>query len=234
MRPSKKGKVVISKNGPYLVSGGLPLSKQIILVGRDNEPESWMEGDRYPAQEEYSLCRCGGSKEKPFCDGSHIKKRFYGKETASALPYLDVAIRVTGEDLVLTDAEDLCAGARFCHKGRGTWEIVESSEDDEEKGIAIDSAMKCPSGRLVIWDKRSNEPLEPDYEPSIGIIEDPQEEVSGPIWVRGRVRIFSEEGRRYEVRNRVTLCRCGASRNKPFCDGGHRRIRFNDGDRSLG
>lgn len=86
----------------------------------------------------------------------------------------------------------------------------------------------CPSGRLVVWDRRSKQPLEPELEPSIGLIEDPAQGVAGPIWVRGGITVEDENGTPYEVRNRVTLCRCGASRNKPFCDGTHAAIGFTD------
>jgi CDGSH-type Zn-finger protein len=39
--------------------------------------------------------------------------------------------------------------------------------------------------------------------------------------VRGGITIESADGVPYEVRNRVTLCRCGRSDNKPFCDASH-------------
>ncbi|HEY2476158.1 MAG TPA: CDGSH iron-sulfur domain-containing protein [Candidatus Cybelea sp.] len=71
--------------------------------------------------------------------------------------------------------------------------------------------------------------LEPRLEPSISLIEDPAMKCSGPLWVRGGVRIEGAGGQEFEVRNRVTLCRCGASQNKPFCDGTHADIGFNDG-----
>ena len=83
----------------------------------------------------------------------------------------------------------------------------------------IQEAADCPSGRLVVWDKQGN-PIEPDFEPNIVITED-QHGVLGPIWVRGGIIIESAEGLEYEVRNRVTLCACGGSDNKPFCDGDH-------------
>ena len=59
--------------------------------------------------------------------------------------------------------------------------------------------------------------------------QDPAEGVSGGLWVRGGITVESADGFRYETRNRVTLCRCGASRNKPFCDGSHAEVRFTDG-----
>ena len=77
------GKVKIVKDGPYLVSGGLPLYNERAVLGKEGEPEFWVKDKNYPKQENYSLCRCGKSKNNPFCDGSHIKAKFDGTETAS-------------------------------------------------------------------------------------------------------------------------------------------------------
>lgn len=63
--------------------------------------------------------------------------------------------------------------------------------------------------------------MEPPLAHSIGLIKDPTIGVDGPLWVRGGIPVFSAEGKLYEVRNRVTLCRCGKSTNKPFCDSSH-------------
>jgi hypothetical protein len=84
----------------------------------------------------------------------------------------------------------------------------------------------CPAGRLVAWDKSSGQTIEPHLPVSIGLIEDPAEACAGPIWLRGGIAVVAADGFEYEVRNRVTLCRCGASRNKPFCDGTHASIKF--------
>ncbi|HEX5370988.1 MAG TPA: CDGSH iron-sulfur domain-containing protein, partial [Dehalococcoidia bacterium] len=89
-------------------------------------------------------------------------------------------------------------------------------------------AGNCPGGRLVAWTRSPRGAIEPPFEPSLGIVEDPEMEVSGPIWVRGGVPVVAVDGREYEVRNRVALCRCGGSANKPFCDGTHASIRFTD------
>ena len=59
------------------------------------------------------------------------------------------------------------------------------------------------------------------------------QKVSGPLWVKGGVAIEASDGFAYETRNRVTLCRCGRSSNKPFCDGTHCKTKFNDGDEAL-
>ena len=52
---------------------------------------------------------------------------------------------------------------------------------------------------------------------------------NGPLFVRGPVRIVDPDGRVIREDTRVALCRCGASENKPFCDGSHRRIGFTTG-----
>ena len=64
-------KVVVSKNGCYLVTGGIPLSRQTIVTDSEGEPEKWSEGETFPTKESYALCRCGHSSTKPFCDGTH-------------------------------------------------------------------------------------------------------------------------------------------------------------------
>ena len=76
---NKNQKVTITKNGPYLVSGNLPMSKTISVVGSEEEPEEWKQGKKYPEQENYALCRCGRSQNKPYCDGTHVKTGFEGK-----------------------------------------------------------------------------------------------------------------------------------------------------------
>jgi hypothetical protein len=79
-----------------------------------------------------------------------------------------------------------------------------------------------------MWDKKSGKALEPEFEPAIVLIEDPAQNCSGPLFVKGGIPIEAADGYQYEVRNRVTLCRCGQSRNKPFCDATHIRVRFKD------
>ena len=127
----------------------------------------------------------------------------------------------TGPNLKLTDVEKLCASGRFCLSAGGTWELTRRSNDPKAREMAIQQVANCPAGRLVAWDKSTEELIEPEFEPSIGLVQDPQENVEGPLWVRGGIPIEAANGRIYEVRNRVTLCRCGKSNNKPFCDSSH-------------
>jgi hypothetical protein len=82
-------------------------------------------------------------------------------------------------------------------------------------------AGHCPAGQLVAWDRATGKPIEPRFEPSLGLIEDTEKKVGCPIWVRGGIPVVSADGKTYETRNQMTLCRCGRYDNKPFCNGSH-------------
>lgn len=232
-KKSVQQKIVITKNGPYAVSGRLPLDKEIIVSDENGDPVKWGKGEAYPTQKSYDLCRCGESKNKPFCDHTHLSIKFDGTETASRKNYLEEVEKTSGPALELTDNVKLCASARFCFRKTGTWKLTENSNDPASKELAIDQACNCPSGRLVAWEKETGQAIEPQHELSITIVEDPEKKVSGSIWVKGKVPIVSSSGFEYETRNRVALCRCGKSNNKPFCDGKHIDSGFQDGDQSL-
>jgi CDGSH-type Zn-finger protein len=228
-----KGKIKIMEDGPYLVSGAIPLAKEKVVSDKDGIPQKWERVGEYPLQETYALCRCGESKNKPYCDGTHVKIGFDGTETADRKDFVDQAGAIAGPDLIMIDAENFCATARFCHRSGGTWNLTKKSDDPKSKEIAIEEACDCPSGRLVAWDKNTEKPIEPKFEPSISLTEAPYRKISGPLWVKGNIPIESVDGATYEKRNRVTLCRCGKSRNKPFCDGTHFPTGFKDGDPSI-
>jgi CDGSH-type Zn-finger protein len=206
----------------------VPLANQHIVTNADGESLEWREGEAFPPAPKYALCRCGGSSTKPFCDGSHKRNGFDGTETASREPFESQAGRTEGPTMVLDDAEPLCAFARFCDPHGKVWNLVRKSDEPHAAKLVVHESGHCPSGRLVARDRATGQAIEPHFEPSIGLVQDTAEEISGPIWVRGGIPIVSADGVTYEVRNRVTLCRCGASSNKPFCDGSHASIRFSD------
>jgi len=226
---AEDGKIVVSKNGPYVVTGSIPLSMQIITPNEEGLSWVWKEAKKFESKSEYDLCRCGRSKTKPFCDGSHSKIGFDGTETATRQPYVRQAETYDGSTLELSDAEELCAFARFCDPGGKIWGLMEQTDDPEARKLAIRESVHCPGGRLVMRDKKTGAAFEPKLQKSIGVVEDSALGCSGPLWVRGGIRIESADGTPYEVRNRVALCRCGASVNKPFCNGSHASIKFRDG-----
>jgi CDGSH-type Zn-finger protein len=214
-------KIKICEDGPYVVSAGIPLADQIMVPDEAGLSVAWRKGKVYHTQGEFELCRCGHSKNKPFCDGTHNEILFDGTETAKRTSFISQAEPITiGPEMDLIDVPALCALARFCDRVGGVWDNTRQSDDPEARKIALHEVADCPAGRLVLRDKQGNE-LEPRLEPSIGLVIDPVLNVLGPLWVRGGIPIESANGHMYEIRNRVTLCRCGKSTNKPFCDGKH-------------
>jgi len=229
--PESNGiKITVSLNGPYIVSGGIPLAQQIIAADEEGNSRDWREGRTYDSASEYKLCRCGNSRNKPFCDGSHARLGFDGVESNSArASYAEQAVEYDGPERALTDARQLCVGARFCDPDGTVWRLVARTDDESIRDHFDGMVGNCPSGRLISWNRRAGEAIEPSREPAIGVVEDPVLGVSGPLWVSGGIQIESgSDGYVYESRARMTLCRCGNSQNKPFCDGTHAAIGFRD------
>ncbi len=228
MNNTTKAKITVVKNGPYLVEGDIPLSNQHIETNDKGESIEWREGKVFPHPQKFMLCRCGKSLSKPFCDGTHTKIKFDGTETATLDRYEEQANRIEGPTQVLEDAEALCAFARFCDPQGQVWNLVQKSDDPRAAKLVEHEAGHCPGGRLVVKDRVTGKAIEPKFEPSLGLVQDTAEGISGPLWVRGGIPVVGASGTAYEVRNRVALCRCGASNNKPFCDGAHASVRFSD------
>lgn len=228
-QPKARAQVVVIEDGPYVVSGSVPLALQIIIADEEGGSESWREGAGFKVPESYELCRCGRSEHKPFCDGSHAGAGFEGDETASRAPYADQAQIYEGPEMQLSDAESLCAFGRFCDPKGQVWNQVTGTDNAEVRADFIRQVGNCPAGRLVAWDRKTGRPVEPELPVSIGLVEDPEQGCSGPLWLRGGIAVIAGDGHEYELRNRVTLCRCGESKNKPFCDGRHAAVKFRDG-----
>lgn len=220
--------ISIAKNGSYVVTGALPLSRQAIGSNAEDESTNWVEIETITTPERYFLCRCGQSANKPFCDGSHVRVGFDGTETASRDSYAAQAAVFDGPAVTMFDAEALCAFARFCDRAGKVWNLVPEVAEPAAREALIAQIGQCPSGRLSAIDRASGHAIEPEWPLSLVLVEDPYEKSSGPLFVRGGVEITGSDGVVWEVRNRVALCRCGQSNNKPFCDGAHAQVKFKD------
>jgi CDGSH-type Zn-finger protein len=212
--------------GPTSFSGDVALTEQMIVTDDRGDSVRWQEGHAYRHPEKFALCRCGHSNSPPFCDGTHAKIGFDGTETAAHTPFAAQAATFEGPALSLLDTRRLCADGRFCDPSGNVWNQVAQTDDPQVRTTFLRQVHDCPAGRLVAFDKATGEAIEAHVPISIGLVEDPAQKCSGPIWLRGGIPLTSADGYRYEVRNRVTLCRCGASKNKPFCDGTHTSIGF--------
>jgi CDGSH-type Zn-finger protein len=218
--PPHDYRVRISEDGPYQVTGAPPLVRTAQVETEFGEPIGWEEPTPIDAPAEFDLCRCGRSTRKPFCDSSHETNGFDGTEVADRRPRADRARVFHGDGVAMTDDRSLCSTAGYC-KNRFTdvWEMIHQTTDPDIRSRLERMVDLCPSGRL----DRSRTDDDRFAEPSIGVIRD------GPIWVRGGIPVEGADGSTYEIRDRVTLCRCGHSGNKPFCDGTHTKIGFRDG-----
>lgn len=224
-----KKKIKIIPGGPYEVTGKVPIKNAIIEVNSEGTSMAWKEGTDYQNEKEtVMLCRCGHSDDKPFCDGSHVGCNFEGEETADKKPYLEKAKAYEGEDLILLDCEEYCASMRFCDRGARAWTAAMKSSDPELRELAIQEAADCAAGRLTAATK-DGKIIEPDLPEEISPVEDTAAGRRGPLWVKGGIELEGADGEMYETRNRMTLCRCGESRNMPYCDISHMQCEHMEG-----
>jgi CDGSH-type Zn-finger protein len=217
------GRIDVEANGPYQVRG-LPLSRTAQVETEFGEPVAWEPDDPVEAAEEYELCRCGASATKPFCDRRGCEAGFDGTETADRGPFADRAHGFQAHGGVMFDDRTLCTMAGYCgDRFTNVWAMLRDTDDPDVRARLRNMVMLCPSGRITWVPDGAETSDELPYEPSVAAIR------NGPLWARGGVQVIAADGTPYEVRHRQTLCRCGQSENKPFCDGSHKEAGFTDG-----
>lgn len=209
-----------SDNGPLLVDSAVPLSRRRPIVSDAGEPLAWQVDDPIETRDRYALCRCGQSENKPFCDGTHARVGFQADDHDPGA-YADGAKPYGSGQLVVRDRRDICVHAGFCgNQITNVWKAAPDADDGNTRAMVIGMVEKCPSGALTVEVMQEDaEPLLPE---SIGVIDD------GPLFVTGGITVKLPDGTPIETRNRVTLCRCGASNSKPLCDGSHEEAGFSD------
>jgi CDGSH-type Zn-finger protein len=215
----------IEEDGPYQVTGRLQIGRTRTVKTEYGEPVDYAPFEALETNMSYRLCRCGKSGNKPFCDDSHLEEpRVDVKESADHGPRAQRADVFQAEDgTAITDDLSLCSKAGYCRdRFTGVWQML-ADPDPSVRARMARMVEYCPSGRLAWADSIDSPEHEPDYRPEIGVFR------NGPLFVRGRVQVVGADGEPYEVRNRQVLCRCGYSRNKPFCDGSHKLVGFRDG-----
>lgn len=216
-------RVEIEAHGPYVVQGDLPLVELAQVQTFNGEPIAWHElGDVEAPKGRVRLCRCGQSAQRPFCDDSHLASGFDGAEVADRRPFHERAEELHGPNAGIADDGALCISAGFCGTRTTTvWKLLPESADPERYTLMRDMIWRCPSGRIVLLDAAGGE-VEPELRPEIAVLP------GGPLWLRGGVEVIGADGVPWETRNRVLLCRCGQSGNRPFCDGTHSSLHFDE------
>ena len=179
-------------------------------------------GETIATDESIYLCRCGASKNKPYCDGSHGAAGFSDKRQRKQ----DGSVRVfAGKEITVVDDFSLCAHAGECVEGAPETFFTPdaggraSHPDASPAGQVIAAIRRCPSGALLykLHGKRVHEFFSGT---------EVRVEKDGPLHVH-QAKLHGEA--RPATEDHYTLCRCGASLNKPFCDGTHVKVGFRDG-----
>ena len=214
-------KLACLPNGPLYLLNDLTASTVPNLCRANGEACASVRG--------VALCRCGGSGNKPFCDGTHGTIGFTDRRTAD-----DSANRRTnyvGKRITIHDNRGICAHAGVCtdrlesvfRMGQEPWIDAAGASAEE----IIETVKKCPSGALS-YSIDTVEYRDQDREPMVTIAND------GPYAITGGIELIGVTFGEGASKEHYTLCRCGASKNKPFCDGAHSQIGFRDVKRAQG
>ena len=207
---SQKPTIVARKDGPYLVT-----SCQML--------KEYADGTVYDTAGTVALCRCGGSSNKPFCDGAHNKIGFTDEKAPDRVP--DKRETYVGAAVTIHDNRGVCAHAARCTEGLtsvfrlGTEPWIAPAGADAEAVIA--QVTQCPSGALS-YSGDGVEHREREGDPMILIAP------NGPYAIFGGADLRDVTWAEGASKEHFDLCRCGHSKNKPFCDGAHRDHPFDD------
>ena len=221
-------KIVVRRNGPYIVHGGVPLVRKAQVVSEHGEPLTWKTGEAIETSEVYSLCRCGQSSNKPFCDGTHANISFDGTESADTSVTAERQVIYEGGTKIIVKRDySLCMESGFCgNRVTNVEEMVPHTDDTQVRAQVMAMIERCPSGSYTYSIEEGESDVEPDLPQQIAVTTEITSDgpIAGPLWVTGNIPIERADGQPLETRNRVTLCRCGLSGGKPLCDGTHRTM----------
>jgi CDGSH-type Zn-finger protein len=219
-------KIIVRANGPYVVRGNVPLVRKTQVVSEYGEPLTWRRCESIGTGETYALCRCGHSGQEPFCDGSHTEVEFDGTETAdSGVTAERQRVYPGGSQIVVKSDDSLCMNAGFCANGvTDIRRMVPTTDDTGVRSQVMAMIERCPSGSLTYSLGEDESDVEPDLPHQVAVVTEITSEgpIVGSLWVTGGIPIERADGLPLESRNRVMLCGCGRSKNKPLCDGTHR------------
>jgi CDGSH-type Zn-finger protein len=212
---ASKPKIACLPNGPYYLLNDMEAPPVPNLRRASGEACATVRG--------VALCRCGGSKNKPFCDGTHSTIGFNDRNTAD--PAHNKRKSYAGKRITILDNRAICSHAAFCtDELKAVFRHHESpwiDPDGAELNQIIEIIRKCPSGALSYAIEGVE--AEPPQRPPMVTVTD-----NGPYAVTGGIELMGVKFGDGASTEHYTLCRCGASKNKPFCDGSHWDVGFKD------
>jgi CDGSH-type Zn-finger protein len=228
--PIKKKPMIVSlPNGPLYLINDREAKVVENLVNSNDEKLSNIQG--------IALCRCGASKNKPFCDGSHSiigfssnNKTINDNDDKNKTDSKGKRKSYVGKNMTIHDNRGICSHAAECVNNLPSIFRLNQRpwiKPDEDETIAIEKIIetirKCPSGALS-YSIDNIEYRDYNGKPLVKVSKD------GPYLVSGGIELITGEAEfpNGASKEHYTLCRCGASNNKPFCDGSHKTINFED------
>jgi CDGSH-type Zn-finger protein len=219
----EKPKILTLPNGPYYLINEMEPKVVENLRNSNGESLSTIRG--------IALCRCGASKNKPFCDGTHGIIRFLNNDTEvteTGHIVKDKRKTYAGKKIIIHDNRKICSHAAECVNNLPSvfkfdarpWIDPEAATLEE----SINTIRTCPSGALSYSIDGVEYKDQNERKPMVTVSKE------GPYIITGGVELIGDNLQFGDgaSKEHYTLCRCGASRNKPFCDGMHRVINFKD------
>ncbi len=210
MNSDERPTIKPAADGPYLVKNLKQFSNR--------------KGD-IEAKATVALCRCGESANKPFCDGTHAKIAFSSAKLEGRVA--DERQDYEGEKVAIHDNRGVCAHAGSCTDGLpSVFRLKQEPWIDPQGAPAqdvIETIRKCPSGALSYTVDGVEHRDRGEGDPGAIFVSQ-----NGPYVVTGGPELLDTPLGEGASTEHFTLCRCGASKNKPFCDGSHWYNNFSD------
>jgi glutamate synthase domain-containing protein 2/CDGSH-type Zn-finger protein/rubredoxin len=210
----EKPRIEATLNGPYAV--------------RNLKNFNTSRGESLETAPEMRLCRCGHSSHKPFCDGTHKKVGFSSEKLEGRVP--DRLDNYEGKAITIHDNRGVCSHAGYCIDNLPSVFIMGKEPWIDPDGASAEEIARvikmCPSGALS-YTKDGVLYKDQAREPTITLSK------NGPHRVTGGPELKDVNNSTPESQEHYTLCRCGGSKNKPFCDGTHWYINFRDDEEKI-
>jgi CDGSH-type Zn-finger protein len=224
-----KPKILPLPNGPYYLINDMQPKVVYNLQNFKGKPLSTTVG--------IALCRCGASKNKPFCDSTHnvigfssANRTLDENDDTKKTAIKDKRRDYPGKEITVHDNRKICSHAAECVNNLSSVFKLGSrpwiNPDASKMNDIVDVVRRCPSGALSYSiDGVEYRDPEEQRNPIVTVLK------NGPYHITGGIELIGENIQFGEgaSKEHYTLCRCGASENKPFCDGAHKSSKFNDG-----